>query len=285
MSAKYRVPQDRTLAESYASFVNSDDYCFEIIEENRLAATIAAGALMFTGLAVGTAEWVNNITSSGISAPRDNGDNLDLYGNPITTDAENLIMPVAPSVAPPQRNILVRAVRREEAVAEIPAQFRQDWAYLTVTVWGEARGEGAEGMQAVASVMKNRLREGRWGQTIQSVVTANRQGRNGTVYQFSCWGDTNKRSMMRMFERDRNLTQLLSTDPEGYAREKARLERSEDWQAWVKAKDIAYKVLKGELRDNSGAANHYHTRAVDPSWNDKMRETARVGYHIFFSGR
>src|SRR5688572_19754753 len=67
---------------------------------------------------------------------------------------------------------------------------------LARTVWGEARGEGSIGMQAVACVVLNRVAvaESRagywWGNTIVQVCQK--------PYQFSCWNkdDANYRRVM-----------------------------------------------------------------------------------------
>ena len=56
---------------------------------------------------------------------------------------------------------------------------------LARTIWGEARGEGKEGMEAVASVILNRTEIAKrldgywWGNTIIQVCQK--------PYQFSCW--------------------------------------------------------------------------------------------------
>ena len=55
--------------------------------------------------------------------------------------------------------------------------------YMAKTIWGEARGEGARGMQAVANVIMNRVNRGGWyGASIKDVVLK--------PYQFSCWNAT-----------------------------------------------------------------------------------------------
>jgi hypothetical protein len=50
------------------------------------------------------------------------------------------------------------------------------------TVWQEARGEPEEGQRAVAHVIVNRLRDGRWGKSLASVCLADRQ--------FSGWNNS-----------------------------------------------------------------------------------------------
>ena len=56
---------------------------------------------------------------------------------------------------------------------------------LARTIWGEARGEGVEGMKAVANVVLNRVKISKdrggfwWGNDITSVCKK--------PFQFSCW--------------------------------------------------------------------------------------------------
>jgi len=57
------------------------------------------------------------------------------------------------------------------------------------TLWGEARGEGALGMQAVAAVIVNRVRSRRFGPDAIAVCRARRQ--------FSCWNEgDSKRALL-----------------------------------------------------------------------------------------
>ena len=52
---------------------------------------------------------------------------------------------------------------------------------LARTIWGEARGEGQTGMQAVANVIMNRVKKGGWwGATVQDVVLKNGNSAHGT---------------------------------------------------------------------------------------------------------
>jgi len=128
---------------------------------------------------------------------------------------------------------------------------------LARTIWGEARGEGYEGMQSVANVVMNRLEIAR-----NSVAKARQFG--GTVdeickkpYQFSAWNvrDPNFAKMMNVTEND---------------------------QAYTAALEIADRALRGTLPDITGGADHYHTQAVNPSWSRGETVIAQIGAHNFF---
>ena len=76
-----------------------------------------------------------------------------------------------------------------------------DVKVLAQTIWGEARGEGKEGMEAVASVIVNRVDyppKGKiwWGHTIEEVCKK--------PNQFECWnqGNPNRKLMESVTEKN-----------------------------------------------------------------------------------
>ena len=122
--------------------------------------------------------------------------------------------------------------------------------YLAKTLWGEARGEGTKGMQAVANVVINRVQKGGWyGASVKDVVLK--------PYQFSCWNTT-----------DVNRAQLdnLTIDD---------LKKSGAW-------DISEKAINNELPDITDGAINYHAKSVNPSWAKSMTKTVQIGNHIFY---
>jgi len=119
------------------------------------------------------------------------------------------------------------------------------------TIWGEARGEGETGMQAVACVIANRVaRPGWWGRDWRGVCLA--------PYQFSCW-NTNDPNLAK-------LSLVTAADP-----------------AFAAALEIAAAAVTGQLGDITNGATNYHTLAIHPSWADAMTETARIGGHVFYA--
>lgn len=122
---------------------------------------------------------------------------------------------------------------------------------LARTIWGEARGEGTQGMQAVANVIMNRVKKGGWyGATVQDVVLK--------PYQFSVWN---------------------KDDPN---REKALAVTTADPQFWT-AKKLASLAYNGQLDDITGGAVNYHANYVKPAWAESMTRTATIGKHIFYA--
>jgi len=131
---------------------------------------------------------------------------------------------------------------------------------LARTLWGEARGEGSAGMQAVACVILNRVEEaekrGRlwWGNNIIQVCQK--------PYQFSCWNRS-----------DPNFKRLQEVD--------------ESNLYFASALRVAQRAIMGALDDptkgqDGGGATHYHAAGITPYWSRGEKPTAVVGRHIFY---
>ena len=106
---------------------------------------------------------------------------------------------------------------------------------LARTIWGEARGEGIDGMTAVANVVMNRVRHPRWwGHDVVSVCLK--------PLQFSCWNAN-----------DPNRPKILRASPanEGFAL----------------CQVIAQQAINGALDDPTGGCDSYFDTSIDPpSW-------------------
>jgi len=128
---------------------------------------------------------------------------------------------------------------------------------LARTIWGEARGEGVNGMQAVANVIINRYKQAQadpakakqYGSTIEEICKK--------PYQFSAWNadDPNRAQM---------LTVTIS-DP-----------------MFREALNIAEKAINGTLQDIVSGADHYHTATVNPSWSSGVAPVNKIGSHLFY---
>lgn len=119
------------------------------------------------------------------------------------------------------------------------------------TIWGEARGEGSIGMQAVAAVIQNRLKIAKakgkfwWGNSVIEICQK--------PYQFSCWNrdDPNYRKILNVDQRDPAFVKALNT---------ARI----------------------RLDDPTHGATHYHAVGIYPFWARNQQPTATIGRHIFY---
>ena len=130
-----------------------------------------------------------------------------------------------------------------------------DAHWMALTMWGEARGSGEEGMRAVGHVIDNRRKSGRHGGYATETISE--------AYQFSCWnrGDPNLRAIHNV---DR-----LAPD-------------SAEYRTWQAARRIAEEILSGRSADPTGGALFYHTTAVAPSWSRGVAPVALIGNHLFF---
>lgn len=139
---------------------------------------------------------------------------------------------------------------------------RDDWAakeidILARTLWGEARGEGQKGLEAVAAVVINRVNYAKqqplgnfwWGNSIIRVCQK--------PLQFSCWN---------------------SNDP---SLQKLRIVKIDD-PNFAMALRIARWAQAGALPDPTNGADHYHALYVAPKWASGQTPTAVIGRHVFY---
>lgn len=125
----------------------------------------------------------------------------------------------------------------------------RDLDVVARTVWGEARGESDKGVIAVAWVIRNRERDGRWPNTPLEVCTQ--------PLQFSVWNT-----------RDHNRSRLLSVTAED--------------KSYLRVLSLVTGVYGDIHSDPTGGANHYHSTSIRPSWADPNKRTAQIGGHIFY---
>jgi spore germination cell wall hydrolase CwlJ-like protein len=45
---------------------------------------------------------------------------------------------------------------------------------------------------------------------------------------------------------------------------------------------VARRALRGDLRDATGGATHYHTLSTDPGWARGHVPVAEIGHHLFY---
>lgn len=127
---------------------------------------------------------------------------------------------------------------------------------LARTIYGEARGEGLAGMEAVASVVINRVRFARkrgghwWGNTVEKVCKAK--------YQFSCWNKD-----------DCNFDIINKVDASD--------------KIFAMCKRIARRAVCGALADRTRGAMFYHNRKVNPLWAKCAIPCEEIGNHVFYS--
>lgn len=184
------------------------------------------------------------------------------------TDQVATMAPVAPTAAdpdgdmvspePPQTDIASDAVDdaipapntpSRDAIARIVAEHE----CLSETIYYETRGNTDAGQKAVAEVVFNRLKSGRYGASICAVVYQGaRSGRNGGCqFSWACNG---------------NLT------------------KPREAREWRRAQELAARIMTGEVRigDLTGGAVGFHAVRVSPNWGPQFVRTVEIGGHIFY---
>ena len=126
---------------------------------------------------------------------------------------------------------------------------------LARTLYMEARSQGTTGMDAVASVILNRA--GGKAEKMPYVCLK--------PSQFSCWNDIDNKD-------SKNYAVKI---PKGAAK------KGKDQTAWTYCQELAGKLLSENFKSTVGNRNSYHTTAVTPKWDSKMKDKKTIGKHIF----
>lgn len=129
---------------------------------------------------------------------------------------------------------------------------------LALNIYHEARGEPFEGRVAVAHVVVNRVNHKKFPNDVCDVVWQGKQGtlpqKNGIkpkVCQFSWTCDNN------------------DTDPKNE-------------KSFNDARELAKKVLAGEIKDPTQGSLFFHNTLVEPKWSQVKIRTRKIGNHIFY---
>jgi polyphosphate kinase 2 len=130
----------------------------------------------------------------------------------------------------------------------------KDDLIVAATIWGEARGEGSEGMKAVANVIRNRADSLK--KSPKDVVLQKKQ--------FSIWNDTTTDNFLNKIN-------------------KSILKNPKDGSAWETAQNLVKNYIKKKGTDNTKGAEFYHTTSIKPSWDySKLKYTTTIGNHKFY---
>jgi N-acetylmuramoyl-L-alanine amidase len=131
---------------------------------------------------------------------------------------------------------------------------------LARTIYGEARGEGFDGKVAVAWVVINRVRTGRYGSTVKDVCLRPRQ--------FSCWNldDPNRQRIEKVTPEDSVFAECLGIAALVYAAFKGR-----------------GGALPSVLKDPTTRSTHYCVTKLEPYWARGETPVCTIGNHKFFN--
>ena len=122
---------------------------------------------------------------------------------------------------------------------------------LARTVYWEARGDSEASMEAIASVVMNRLGHHGFPDTVCGVV---KQGHEQSLCQFSWWCD-------------------------------GKSDQPTDAPAWAQAESLARAILADPpkaRRDPTRGALFFHSARISTPWVVPRQRTVRIGHHIFY---
>jgi len=125
-----------------------------------------------------------------------------------------------------------------------------DDTIAALNIWMEARGEAFEGKVAVAEVIRNRLKAGRWGKTVIQVVLS--------PYQFSGWNTNDPNRIKALL--------LDDSDPK--------------YQECVRA----WQTARSNTNFAKGAMFYFNPKVVKaPAWATPQKFLTTIGNHKFYS--
>jgi len=155
---------------------------------------------------------------------------------------------------------------------------------LARNIFYEAGGESEEGKAAVAIVTINRVKDGRFGNSICGVVNQRtviiRQSihKKTEMVQTGWFGRPEPRTQETVVIKHVPVCQFSWVC--AFVRHpSARDER------WSESQRIAQEVLKenyGEYRDKFASALYFHSTGIRPVWAPRKKFVARVGGHMFY---
>lgn len=119
---------------------------------------------------------------------------------------------------------------------------------LARSIYWEAKGKSSADMEAVASVVMNRLGHEGFPDTVCAVV---KQGSEAKNCQFSWWCD-------------------------------GRPDQVQEETQYAIAKEIARKALNKQLNDRTNGAMYFHDRNVKPDWASKYIKTTETSMFLFY---
>lgn len=122
---------------------------------------------------------------------------------------------------------------------------------LARSIYWEAKGKSTADMEAVASVVMNRLGHEGFPDTVCAVV---KQGSESKNCQFSWWCD-------------------------------GRPDKVQEETEYAVAKEIARKALNKQLNDRTNGAMYFHDRTVKPDWARKYIKTTQTNMFFFYKPR
>lgn len=123
---------------------------------------------------------------------------------------------------------------------------------LAEAIYFEARGESRQGWQAVGEVILNRVESRNYPDTICAVLSQGAHRKNQCQFSYNCDG-------------------LRETIAER--------------EIFGEIREMARRLLRGDVKPIVGGATHFHSRNVNPRWSERFELTSVIGRHLFYRQR
>ena len=206
----------------------------------RLAALGAAFALSGSCAESGRGYVAVRAAADPQVAPRAAAVNQTSPVAPQTAEQINALRPFSDAPIRPMRPFVLKAAAADSGRAQ---------NCLTQAIYYEAAREPAQGQEAVAQVVLNRVRHPAYPKSICAVVFQGAALKTGCQFTFTCDGS-------------------LRWRPEP--------------ALWARAERVARRALAGFVDRDVGSATHYHAAYVAPYWAPGLTKMTQVGQHIFY---
>jgi spore germination cell wall hydrolase CwlJ-like protein len=158
---------------------------------------------------------------------------------------------------------------------------------LAQNIFYEAGGESEEGKVAVAMVTINRVRDGRFGKTIcsvveqRTVVVKERTVKKAEVVQTGWFGRPEQRT---------TTTVVIDQVPVCQFSWKCMFVRKPKPtdERWIESQRVARELINGNYspwQDKYSEALFFHATGIRPTWAKSKQYMHRIGGHIFYGER
>jgi hypothetical protein len=163
----------------------------------------------------------------------------------------------------------------------------QDEECLTRNIYFEANGESEEGKVAVGIVTINRVRDGRFGNTICAVVKQRTVTVRSTVIPQAEIVQTGSFGGTQTVTKNRTVINYVPVCQFSWVCAFVRVPRASN-PAWEESRRVAQELLNNGYEDyriKYNNALYFHSNGVRPVWSNTMSWIAKIGGHSFYTDR
>ena len=146
---------------------------------------------------------------------------------------------------------------------------------IALTLMWEAENQGKKGIDMVASVLLNRCKGDVSKLPLACLKSAYSSKAGRYIWQFSCWDETSIHRIKRSTQTPQNYRIFLPRQ--------VRNGNKASIKMWNYCNEVAVKLCNGEFKPITTATEYFNYNLVSPKWKDKLKDTIKVGDHMFGS--